>query len=169
MYTSDAKRRRLEQQQSGRTPYRQTQFMTPLHQSNTSVGITPRSNTISNPYRKDTTAVPIQNPYSRSEMQQQHPHRAGRIRVDRQFSPQISIADFGNTVNQNSDTAENDQGRENNASSQTSRNDAVAMNHPMSFDRISSISIGNFESDCDNDDSSSSASDDILQFAPFEH
>lgn len=168
MSTSDAKRRRLQQQQSGRTPYRQTQYTTPRNQSNTSVGITPRSNTISNPYRKNTTSSTIQNPYSRSEVQQQHPHRAGRIRVDRQFSTPVSIADFGNTANQNSVTAENDQGRENNASSQTSRNEAIAMN-PMSFDRISSISIGNFESDCDNDDSSSDASDDILQFAPFDH
>lgn len=136
--------------------------MTPLNQSNTSVGSTPRSNTISNPYRKHT--LPIQNPYNRSEVQQQHPHRAGRIRVDRQFSTPVSIADFGNTANQN----ENEQGCENNTSSQTSRNDAIAMN-PMSFDRISSISIGNFESDCDNDDSSSNTSDDILQFAPFDH
>lgn len=57
--------------------------------------INPYNTSIPNPYKKSTSTTSTSNSDAKSSLARQYPHRAGRIRVDRQFSTGISIGSIG--------------------------------------------------------------------------
>ena len=57
--------------------------------------INPYNTSIQNPYKKSTSTTSNSNSDAKSSLARQYPHRAGRIRVDRQFSTGISIGNIG--------------------------------------------------------------------------
>mmetsp|Transcript_16186 Transcript_16186/g.30600 ORF Transcript_16186/g.30600 Transcript_16186/m.30600 type:complete len:438 (+) Transcript_16186:150-1463(+) len=117
---------------------------------------------ISNPYTKH------RNSDSRSQEAQrllnaQHPHRAGRIRVDRQFTTSLSV---GATVQ----TSENEWRR--GTKRQSSDYSIYAAENVISDDKCENGSAGkrhrtDTESDLRSDVGSSDDDDDILTFVPF--
>lgn len=55
----------------------------------------PYNTSIQNPYKKSTSTPSNSNSDAKSSLARQYPHRAGRIRVDRQFSTGLSIGNIG--------------------------------------------------------------------------
>ena len=85
----------------------------------------------------------------KSSLARQHPHRAGRIRVDRQFTTNLSIGSIGDMV----DTTERGANKE----ARTDTDNAVDSSNKKDLGDMSTDSSG----DDDDDD------DDVLLFVPF--
>lgn len=94
----------------------------------------------------------------RSSLAKQHPHRAGRIRVDKQFTTALSISP------ENFDDDDDDDDVLSNmllSSKKTQMSSKVSIDDSSSVSAKQSVNIDFSSSDEDNND------DDILEFQPF--
>lgn len=123
----------------------------------------PNSNIVQNPYTNkysNTTRAPSNYNTYKSSLAKQHPHRAGRIRVDKQFTTALSIS----SINEEDDNFSNDEFEKHSNMSHNVNNDKRSSR--VSVDGSIATSKrpqdDNTSSDDDDDDD-----DDLLLFIPF--